>query len=340
MGEPNPVQPPAAAAASEPPTAPPSAGRVDRSTHFVFDHKVFNVDGAFFSLSKIEEPLFHVPLGDMKAALPLGTLRREFDLPENGADEKLLAIVEKGLRHVKEIRPNDSIPRELLDGSCSWTLEEKHREIARNRLSVQLALWLTGEESVVDDIARLQQLAGDPKIKQKVNEALSEMAERLGYGRNRKEEVVKKIEDLGRELAYVEALRDRYGMIRRIGEKVEQLNKLYRRDRGMVEEITRVQNLFRKPKNEFETMFNQVDGQTGELLIVVKKFAAQVEFIRTIRDDLHFQMMKWDDLIPKWQEQTVERGELAEGLIRATYRFLAQHYLQTSNWQLNRGRAR
>ena len=39
----------------------------------------------------------------------------------------------RGVRFVKEIRPKDSIPSELLDGTASWSYEERHNASARAR---------------------------------------------------------------------------------------------------------------------------------------------------------------------------------------------------------------
>src|SRR5689334_1836624 len=133
----------------------------DRSTHFAFTHKVFTVNGALFHLSQTEEPLFRVELGDLKCGIAVPSLRNEFGIKADSEDGKLLALIEKALRFVKEIRPGDSIPKELLDGSCSWTIEDRHRKLAHNRMTVQLVSWLSGGEADVADATKLEQLAND-----------------------------------------------------------------------------------------------------------------------------------------------------------------------------------
>src|SRR5262245_3084876 len=116
--------------------SPASAGSTDRSTHFVFEHRVFKVEGAFFAPSKdSDEPLLHVVLGEIKGSMKLDSVREEFGIAADSSDGKLLGIVEKSLRYVKKIYPNDSIPREILDGSASWSVEDRHREIANSRLT-------------------------------------------------------------------------------------------------------------------------------------------------------------------------------------------------------------
>jgi hypothetical protein len=116
----------------------------DRSTHFAFQHKVFSIKDAVFRLSQTEEPLFRVELGDLKCGVSVPSLRNEFGIKPESDDGKLLGLIEKALRFVKEIRPGDSIPKELLDGSCSWSVEDRHRKLAHNRMTVQLVSWLSG----------------------------------------------------------------------------------------------------------------------------------------------------------------------------------------------------
>jgi hypothetical protein len=309
----------------------------DRSTHFMFEHKVFQVKGARFSMTADgTEPAFFVTLGDLRAAIRLPALRNEFGIDPDSSDGKLLAIIERSLRYVKEIRAGDSIPRELLDGSASWSVEERHRSLAKARLSVQLASWITGEESTITDAAMLQQLVEDPETKARMQKAMTEIAEKLGLGADRRQEVVDLIDDLARELAYIEALRDRYGLVRMIVGKVNLLSRLYRADRGMVQDLSRIRSLMLRPTEEFENIFGQVDAMTCEILTVLRKFDAQVQFIRQMRDDLHTRLMTWDPIIEQWQMLDAVGGAGAELAIKDLYRFVARHFPQQQNWRVAR----
>ncbi len=112
-----------------------ASSEADRSTHFLFEHKVFTLKGARFALTEDgSTPAFHVELGTLIASLPLGTLRGEFASIAIRRMTSLLTVVEKSLRFVREIRPGDSIPRELLDGTASWSVEERHRLRAKAHL--------------------------------------------------------------------------------------------------------------------------------------------------------------------------------------------------------------
>src|SRR5471030_1805855 len=170
-------------------------GGTERTTTFSFQNKIFSLEGGYFSMTRdSKEPVFHVKLGDLSAVLPLPTLREEFNIATDSPDGKLLGIVEKSLRFVKEIYPHDSIPRELLDGSASWSVEDRHRLIAQSRLAIQVSTWLSGEATVIGDVAQLQQLADDPATKLRVQNAIGEIAEKLGLGREGRQQVMDKID--------------------------------------------------------------------------------------------------------------------------------------------------
>lgn len=312
------------------------AEKPDRSTHFVFEHRVFNVKGARFALTADGvEPAFHVNLGDLRAALRLEAIRNEFGIAPDSADGQLLGIVEKSLRFVKEIRPGDSIPRELLDGSASWSVEEKHHAIAKGRLAVQIASWLTGKETLIADHEQLAQVMDDPQTKARMQAAFSEIAEKLGLGAARKQEVIDRIDELARELSYIEALRERYGgKVRMIVTKVNLLARVYRADRTMMQELSRVQSLLMRPVEEFDAMFDQVDAATCEIMSVLRRFDMLVKFVRDIRDEVHVRLMLWEPVIQQWDTLDPSRGPAAEAAIKELYRFAARHFPQQQEWKL------
>jgi hypothetical protein len=315
----------------------------DRSTHFAFEGKVFRLDRAYFSLSHdTKEPIFHVLLGTLNAALPLPTLRVEFNVEPGSNDAKLLDIVEKSLRYVREIRPDDSIPRELLDGTASWSVEPRHRIIAQSRLVVQVSSWLSGEEMIIHDLTQLEQLAEDPATKQRVQSAIGEIAVRIGIGRERKQEVMDRINDFARELSYIEALRERFAASKNIAVMLARLSKIYGTDRTVTEEVVRILQLLRPPLGDFDATFSLVDAQTSEILNILQKYEAQVGFVREMRDDLSFRLRLWDPLIERWSGlaqaltrpgQALARTAEAEALIKETYRFAAQNFLQGQSWR-------
>jgi len=316
--------------ADETKKSPPSQ---ERSTHFAFEHAVFRAPNPRFLVANNGEPSLVVELAELDALVPIKSLRMEFQLDKT-PDGPMLDQVVAGLKFVKTIRPGDSIPREILDGTASWSVEDRHIEIAKGRITMQISSWLTGSETIIVDQEALMQLAEDPAIKQRVNAAFSDIAVKLGLPPERKQEVVDRIDELARELSYIEALRERFGVIKAIGDTVAAFQKIYRRDRTVIEDLSRITNLMKRPLVELGGIFDQVDGMSGEIVSLLKNMVRQIEFIRESRDELHQRMMLWDDTILKWSTVTVDRSPENEQLMKEFYRFLAQNFIIEKPWEL------
>ncbi len=309
-----------------------SAEALGESTHFLFELKVFSVEGCRFE-AEAGTPKFLMPLGEGMAAISLASLRQEFDLGAESLDAKLLDIVAKSLKYVKQIRPNDSIPREILDGTASWSVEDRHRAVARDRLRIQMVSLFSGRDGQAIGLDQIEQLAEDPKFKQQLQETFAFIAEKLGLGRERKQEYNNKIEQLGHELSYIEGLRERFHTITDIARKVERLIKLYGEATRISDELGRVKALLQVARSEFGTIFDAVDAQTSEILTMLRSFDLCVQHIRDARDDLHHRFMMWDETITQWQaEGATACGDEVEILIKQTYRFLAVNFTQTQKW--------
>ena len=88
-----------------------------------------------------------------------------------------------------------------------------------------------------------------------------------------------------------------------------------------------------RPQQEFDSLFTQCDAMTGEILSVLKKYEATVEFIRNMRDELHSKLMLWDDIIETWKPVEAVKGEVQEKAIKEIYRFVAQNFPQRQDWK-------
>src|SRR5579862_9324368 len=109
---------------------------------FNFEHKVFALPGARFATERPGNAVvFHLHLGSLGVSLTPTVLRREFDIKALSHDSLLIELAGHALRHVREVRPGDSVPRELVDGSASWSIEERHLLLARAKLLAQVAAW-------------------------------------------------------------------------------------------------------------------------------------------------------------------------------------------------------
>lgn len=318
-------------AAPLPANGPPTAQ--SRATHFDFKHPVFNVKGGYFAFIRASEEVgFHFPLGDMFGVTPIERIQREFRIDPASDDIRLMQTISQGLRYVREIRPGDSIPKEILDGTASWSVDDRHRTIARNRLDLQVWSWLKGRERVIVLRQNQEQMAGDPDIVRMLANGHAALGETLGFAA---EEVAFQLDRIAREIVYIEALRDRYAFIREIAAALVRYNRVYGNHKTVEGEIGRARALMQTPIKLFDAKFSQVDAKTGHIAALLKSADVAIELIRENRDDLHFGFMIWDGLIEKWQGAVYERSDAAVALIKETYRFLATHYAAAVPWTLS-----
>ncbi|MBT5265357.1 MAG: hypothetical protein HOL85_11025 [Rhodospirillaceae bacterium] len=310
-----------------------STADLDPSTHFAFEHKIFLVDGARFVPSGQErEPALRVQVGELEASIPIDSLSLEFEIEDDSPDGKMLETVKKGLRYVKDIRPGDTIPRELLDGSASWSIEDKHRELAKNKLLIQVALWVSGRETTALDEAQVKRAMADKQTTDRIDQGLEELADQLGMGKDRVKEVRDLIDRVARELAYVEALRERFQHAHAIQTKLNQVHQMHGTDRQFTGEIQRVKALMEPPIKDFSLNFDQVDAQTGEIVNVLKTYDKQITFIREMRDELHQKLMIWEEIIQRWDMDLSHKSKAIREAVQATYRFVAYHFPQAQDW--------
>jgi hypothetical protein len=303
------------------------------ATHFTFSHKVFSVPGTVFRLDRATGRVaMHMLLGGVAASLDVSQLFHAFEIPEGGGDDHMLKLVEQALRHVREIRPGDSIPNEILDGTASWTLDPKHLELARSRLLLQLAAWVSEGNSAIDSTADVLSLIDRPEIKEKLHTAFGKAAEYLGLGKDGKQQLTDMIEQLAAELAYIEALRDKIKNYQAIRAKLRRLIQVYRNDRPTTESIERVIKLATPPLDKVRDQFVMIDGQTSEIISSLKRLSATIDFVRETRDTLREFVLLWDDLDTEWGDLALEASAVTEQLIGRTYRFAATHYLTSQRW--------
>lgn len=301
-----------------------------------FRHAFFaRLDGLHFRISEqTGEPVAVVKLGDTEVALNFRGIRKELKLAEDDPDSRMLELIGDGLQYVRGLRPGEPLPRELTTRQASWEPEERHKVIAHQRLTVQLVSWLSGEEHVITNPDELQQVADDPVTRKKVRTAFDEAADKLGIGRDRKHEVVERLEQLTSELSYIEALRDVVNAVKAMEQKIQGLRKLYGHERSVLEIADPVARLMGAAVKEFSELLMQVDAQTCEIMGLMRNIENHTNYIRMIRDELHRRTMAWDEMLARWSRIKVEMGSDKPDLLRDTYHFLAPRFMQVNEWVL------
>lgn len=281
-------------------------------------------------------PLFVGRLGENEVAVPVRGILRECKIAEDSPDGRVLVAVERALKYVTALRFGDPFPLEMRTGEASWKPTKEHRDFANQRITIQLVSWLSGKETLITDPLELQQLFDDPGTKQKINDAFAEAARELGLDGGTKDDVAKLVESLAEELAFIEALRDRYNAIVVLRDKLEIFRKTFHRQMSLVMEIDPVRRLIGIPVKDLGRIFEVLDAQTGEILSVLKNIDAQRGYIRGQRDDLHCRLMAWDDILKEWETIDPHAPETfgLTGHLRSLYRFLAPRFMPVDEWVL------
>lgn len=307
--------------------------KLDSSTHFTFEHKIFQVKDARFALTGPDRiPALRMSVGEHEASIPLESVCQEFDIDPDSPDGQMLEQVAQGLKFVKDIRPGDTIPRELLDGTASWTIDDSHGVIARNKVMVAVAVWVSGREKTKLSPRAIAAMLAEPETKDQIEQGLDKISVALGMGKGRRQEVLDLIDRLARELAYIEGLRDRYAHASAIVGKLTEVAGLYNTDRIFIDEINRVKVLMRPPIKHFREIFAQVDGQTDDVVAMLKAFNRQLIYIREMRDELHQKMLIWDEAIEHWELDLSYKSKASREAVQFTYRFVAHHFPQSTDW--------
>lgn len=311
-----------------------SSATSDGKTHFAFKHGVFSLDGSYFDLDNITgKARFHMPLGEMMAAIELKALNDEFKIDPGSSDGELLEVVESSLKYVHQIRVNDAIPTEILDGSASWAVQDAHRQVASDRIDAQLITWVDGQEEVIRDLARLSKIANNREAEAKINKAYVDLAKRLKLGDEGREKVVTNIGHIKHELAYIAALYDTFGEMRGISAKLKKALRAFD-ERDAKEDIDRILALMTPALGDIDMQFEQLEASTCEIVTVMGKFDEHVALIRQTRDDLHNNFMIWQELLDLWPNDLAadKSSDELHRVIKKTYQFAAKNCAQVKTW--------
>ena len=305
--------------------APAPAG--PRNTHFDFQARVFQAPGAHFELTgHPKKPMFAVDMGAGRGFISLKHLRLTFFIEPGSHDDRLIDRAEAGLHFVPDIRPGDEIPNEILDGTASWTVARKHKQIARGRLQVQLLSWMSGKPIVYASQDDLKKIMADDANKKSLKGAFTKAAVALGIDPSESEKVLDRIETMAREICYIEALRDRAGELRKIQANVAALVKVYSSDPRASADLGRIKLLMVKAVAETDDIFNNIDAETADVLSALMAIDDIIRSVRRARDDAHFIMMEWDPVLAKWQNLAMVRSQEVDKALSMTYQFLAKRF--------------
>jgi hypothetical protein len=299
-------------------------------------HRAFTMfgDPLFRRAESDGAPVMVVHLGEKEAAIPLVALKRKFGIEDASDDGRMLDLVVQALDFIGGLRIGDPLPPEVLSGQASWEPDAVHLRIANARLQWQLVTWLnsgTGGDAEHLDPESLLQVADDPARRQQVQDAFAKAAVALGLPD--RAAVIGLMEDLARELAYIEALRDR--LLRRakvMAEKLNRIAKVFRGDASHLETLTQVRRLAATALKQISRRFDELDAQTGEVMSALRNADSQRTFIRSNRDWLYRTQRAWQSLLSEWELAGIGFDEGILQLLNRTYQFLAVRFMPVTEW--------
>ena len=300
---------------------------------FEFKHRLFSIDGCVFRKTPDGAQIaLYIPMGDVQAAMQMSQIAEEFEIDPESDDSKLMALAGQGLQYVRQIYPGDSIPREVLTGKAPWMVDPKFIELATAWVSMLAITWKTGE-----DISKIPRKDMVTRVATDESKALMEtihtdIAAAIEPDDPKPEHIKELLEKLSQELSYVEALREKFADIRRMQGKIKGLYTTYQSEKAVAESIMRTNSLIEAPIKDMFEKFAEFDTYMCDIISILRRFDAQVNFIRGERDAFRQIHMLWEPLLERWDKFSGGRGDIAEGLARDTYRFAAQHFVRTVDW--------
>ena len=280
------------------------------------------------------KPMMSVILGDREAQLPLSALRREFGIEEDSPDGRMFELIGAALDYVPSIAPGDRLPSEVLTGEASWRPSPNHIRLATTRIRLNLVAWLSPTSRWADadrDEITLLRLADDQGLRDEAVAVAILAAERLNM--RDAANVLKLLEEMALELAYIEALRQRLlarveGLCRRMG----QILTARRGQPPTTDTLAQVHRLATLAYKQLRDRFDDVDAQTGEFSSMMRNVDNQRSFIRSNRDFLYRAQRSWETLLGQWEQAGDTAADIA-GLLVKTYQFLAPRFMPTKQWQ-------
>jgi len=302
-----------------------------------------------FRLSETDAtPVLVIPMGDVTAAVPLGSLQQEAGIKDDSPDGRMLAQVAWALDFVGELRLGDPLPLEVLGGEASWEPGPAHQDSARARITLQLTT-LFGDDAGPDSIAasaawasadrhRVLAAARAPGMALQVHAATIRLAAKLGLPDVAA--AAQLLDAAVHEMSYIDALRARLlGRVTQLHERLEALLQNAVNKQSRLELIKRVRRLAGIGLDRISARFDALNEQVADLLGLLLNIDTRRPVIHRHRDWLHCSLRAWEGILTAWDSASAAWSGSTLPLLNRTYRFLAPRFMPMQEWLLS-GRAR
>ena len=312
---------------------------VPTTVHFVHVGFAALAHGRFRLTKDDRVAALAITMDNTDVVVPIRAVARLFDIAPGSPDGRMLHLIEQSLNFVAELRIGDELPTEVSTGEASWSPRDHHYRTAVAKLQLQLVNWIGGAATLDERVTghMLVVSAEDPALRPRIQEALRKAATALDIAGGGSA-VSALIEDLSRELAYVEALRDwlldrARAMLKRLIQASQDVPALAA---GRRETLFQVLRLASTAAADLADKFSEIDAQTAEIRSALRYIDKQKTFLRPHRDRLYCTLLTWDPLLTEWDKLPKTVAAEADGLWRLideTYRFLAPRFMTVQQWQ-------
>jgi hypothetical protein len=301
-----------------------------------FQHSFFrtNADGHFRLDETDRRPVYVINLGDQAGIVSFPAIRQELLLEDCGTDQAMLDAVGEALKFVRDIRLGDTLPNEIVNGEASWDPDPHHHKIANRRVLAALVKWSEGQDDVVTQPSNLQRFLADHVDRAVISQALKRLDEEVGDLSPGLAQIQPVLIGFAKELAYIEALRETVGRVRRIGTILDRIRHVGGGQANDAHEVAAVLRVFTHMMRMFDQKLESIDDQLGDIVGAVSAHESFRKHIRQVRNQLRSELIAWDGPLGQWEGVTPQNFDLAEVApkISDLYRFLAPLYSPVDEW--------
>ncbi|VAV91980.1 hypothetical protein MNBD_ALPHA06-2043 [hydrothermal vent metagenome] len=297
--------------------------------NFDFEAKVFKVEDVWFERDDVTgKASFHVPMGSMMACVPVSKVMKKFSIDTKSKDGQLLLRVERALLFVPTVRPGDSIPSELIDGTASWKFEACHKLIAEGRLAWHLLQWAGVDMPECPPPSQLVCFAQGPLMQNHGAAAWKKLLEKSAE--KTIDDLQAAMADIATELAYVEALKEHFVCIFQLQTRFARAMRQCHNEKTAADEFGRILALSQTPIQWVRDQFTKIIEGLADMQSVLFDVKDSILMIRSFRDQLHLESRKWDPILEEWRNNKTPAKNVQ--IRRHTYHFLASRWSIENQW--------
>lgn len=300
-----------------------------------FEHRFFtSFPDAHFRLDENEGvPVYSFGLGAQKVALTFAGIKREFAIREYGHDAVMLNTVERSLQFVSLLGIGDPIPPEILTGDASWEPSRLHKDAARKRIGADLAAWQMEQSVALNDPVKLERFVAANVDDVAVGNALARISSELGAEAG--DDAVSGIMDAAvEELSYIEALRERYLAVCRVGARLKKVRRDFAHHASIIDDVDPVARLISIPIHALGLNLAEVDARLSNIVSLFKNFDFHRRAMREIRDEMFARLNPWDEIASDWERLpgNISDPYILSPLLRDLYKYLAPRFMPADTW--------